>query len=1031
MVKKILYSILTWTVFALFVISCQDEQIVSGTDEIPEGHTTINAEISFKPLSEGLKSRTDGEAIKAIKDLCILVYDANGKLFQTSNLTEGTTEYVHYTLSNVDRTDADAENGASAESYTPQAKFKMRIPYGKYYMYAVANMGNLATTHADEIQTIDGLKNISLTWDAATIANNNQMFGYFTESTTPSADEGMIVIDKKNISLHAWIKRAASKVTIAFDGRSLNENVFIYLKSVEIKDIPIHCHLGADNQPGKGITSPTQEQLDDELLSTGETMVYSSSDTYSSWPLVTKGLPFYYYGATDSERRNLTPEAFKETAHSETQNALYFFENVQGIGKDKAQDANGDKKLDYPGHPDYPKEGDNYLKKDDKLYGTYIEVKAYYQNTNGSTVSSGNIIYRFMLGMDTQCDYNAKRNYHYKLTLKFNGDANDVDWHIEYAETPGIYLPDPYYISYLYNQSMTLPVKVVGMVEGTNLRAQILENNWKPFGASSGEYYEGEVLTVGKDTVGGFLSLRKMSTEHRVQVTTSLSGDDGKLYGNNDYWVKHKQGHRTYVATTGSHPEEDGTYSVSKEANETYFDIPFYTRAKQLIPTTGYTANNPYVSYPRVAKVKFIAQVRNENGKEETMEKIISIYQVRRVINPGGVWRSSKGLDKPFKVKLMTQETEEATNFGVVQSNGPWTAIVEKGSSWIRINNGKTTITGETGSLVEFELDPFDAIGENEVRCGYIRISYHNNTCHHLVMVRQGYAPLALSNSSVKWTSYNVLHGGTHVPLASSTVGFEYYTGMAVSSPLDEGSMFKFGNWDHPIDVSNNDIYPYATPPGDGTFIMADGSTSLSWSDIRGNDIQWEANNLGYVPTQAEWTELQTQNDQIYGVLYGDDTYETKATITDAYGWRRDHTDRGMRGVFVYDSNGNNIFFPIGATGYGHRKHTENFYGYGINNPGTLRYAQRPTWMPVNGGSNGRVELSPLFWDIYEKPGAVYWSLDYGLNVEDNPYQKTRLFSWDINFYTYDFSSYARNAYTGSPGRSDACFVRMIVKPTP
>ena len=74
----------------------------------------------------------------------------------------------------------------------------------------------------------------------------------------------------------------------------------------------------------------------------------------------------------------------------------------------------------------------------------------------------GPIKYRFMLGKDVITDYNAERNHHYKLTLKFKGYANDADWHIEYEEPePGIEVPNPYYISYLYNRTMNLPVKLI------------------------------------------------------------------------------------------------------------------------------------------------------------------------------------------------------------------------------------------------------------------------------------------------------------------------------------------------------------------------------------------------------------------------------------------------------------------------------------------------------------------------------------------------------------------------------------------
>ena len=35
---------------------------------------------------------------------------------------------------------------------------------------------------------------------------------------------------------------------------------------------------------------------------------------------------------------------------------------------------------------------------------------------------------------DVTTDYNATRNTHYKLTLKFKGYGNDADWHIERLE---------------------------------------------------------------------------------------------------------------------------------------------------------------------------------------------------------------------------------------------------------------------------------------------------------------------------------------------------------------------------------------------------------------------------------------------------------------------------------------------------------------------------------------------------------------------------------------------------------------------
>lgn len=114
---------------------------------------------------------------------------------------------------------------------------------------------------------------------------------------------------------------------------------------------------------------------------------------------------------------------------------------------------------------------------DGKPCGTYIEVEGYYISNTVANPGKGKIIYRFMLGKDTERDYNAERNFHYKLTLRFRGHANDVDWHIEYDEDEGIYAPNPYYISYLYDHEMMLPLKIKGhprrQTQGRDRREQL------------------------------------------------------------------------------------------------------------------------------------------------------------------------------------------------------------------------------------------------------------------------------------------------------------------------------------------------------------------------------------------------------------------------------------------------------------------------------------------------------------------------------------------------------------------------------
>ncbi|MDE5750475.1 MAG: hypothetical protein K2H87_06880, partial [Duncaniella sp.] len=314
------------------------------------------------------------------------------------------------------------------------------LPYGRYKIYAVANYPELTDAQCETEET---LKSLSFAWNTD-VRQDNKMFGYFTRSDDQAStgfDAPIILVNSKRLDIHAWIKRQVSKVTIAFDPSELKEAVTVYIKSVTIHDIPASCYLGQNNTPDKL----------DQLIADGETINYYTSggaDDYTKWLRLQKGT-----GRRGSD-------------HSNNSEALYFFENMQG---------------NYPGQKDYLKEqipdetgtsidnpdtGDkeHYTNdfKDRIPYGTYIEVIAYYVSKNTEKMSSGNIKYRFMLGKDIKYNYDAQRNYHYKLTLKLRGFANEADWHISYTEpTPSLYTPDQYYISYLYGQDINFPVRVV------------------------------------------------------------------------------------------------------------------------------------------------------------------------------------------------------------------------------------------------------------------------------------------------------------------------------------------------------------------------------------------------------------------------------------------------------------------------------------------------------------------------------------------------------------------------------------------
>lgn len=1017
------------------VTSCYDEFMKQ--EFIGEGKASISATLDFKPMSSALsRTRAAGDALKDISSLHVLLYNKDKNLIKNWTIES-------YTETDENRGNNDAENGSSAETSTKRATFKLpeEIGFGKYYMYAVANIPDLLTNSAysEAIQTVDGLKNIPLTWDSEDVANNGQMIGFFTKSSASvlsAADESLIV-NEKSVKLHAWLRRAASKVTVAFDGSNLKEGVFIYIQSVQIKDIPSQCYLGKDNNVGReGYTLDMPGSGPD--MSDGETITYHEGE---------HDLQNFEYGEGCASHR-ITVGSPYLGSHEETAPALYFYENMQGTGvtmPDKRQDANGDGKLDFPGLPNKPEDPNkewNYRLKDAVPYGTYIEVHAHYISNNSERLGNGHIIYRFMLGQDVKKDYNAKRNCHYKLTLKFKNFANEADWHIEYEEPePGVMTPEPYYISYLYNHSMMYPIKVnTGGRKIEYIKAEILENNWAPYNASSDIYYTGAPNGVAAPW-NGFLSLHK---------TTETVLYENKIGSNEQYYnTVPKRGEREYKdfvlpggitskEFTTENSEPDDKYRVEKhptEANTYNIYIPMYTRAKQMISTTGYTGNNPYVAYQRKARVKITTKLE---GLDKIFENEVPIYQVRRVVNPKGIYRSLKN-NKSFHVVLKRLPRENGQMFKTFQSEGQWKAYVVKETNGkgitLSVTDPNTTelkddpeygkaIYGKTGSVIDFNVN-FEQSSDNlsENRYAIIRVEYHNYTCQHLIFVRQGDNPDDLVAGGVKWYAMNMKT-----------------TSELASNPLDEGSLFKFGNWSHPIDAlsNKNPFEPWINvTPGDFKVYPEDGLTNAA----TGGKMGWTAiiqsnttNGFGNpqmanarVATGADFWELRKYSyiEQGYGVLYGDDATETADDIVEVYGYDYEHnkSGRGMRGCFAYNrETGKNLFFPIGASGYGHRKQSyKATWGDPETINGVLRYAAGRTQLypdPVE---------RPLFYDLYKRPGGIYW-----LNAEipQNYFTPTDGVSlgWDINYFSFDFNFISKDNLIRSDG-SDACFVRCVVDP--
>lgn len=1009
--KRALFHIFTCVVLALGLTACVDTP--DEIDElIGEGASSLTLGVEFRPMASQL-TRTAGDAIKHINSLCVVVYNEDGTLFGRYPISNFTTDEP----TSPANPNTDPEN--FAESSTCRATFKMTetIPFGKYRFYVVANY---EPTDA-QVQNEESLRNISLTWNANNVAANNAMFGFFTTtSEVPTLNElrgkaHLLTINRAQMSLYAWVRRAASKVTVAFDGSNLYENIYIYIHTVQIKDIPTNCLLGADNTPDAA----------NELIANGETIYHRAqgSTTLTEGLRVTKGIPtgISYPNASGTTAVDNT------AVHSETANALYFFENMQGKSDDKHQ---------------YK----NYDSKDNKPYGSYIEVKGYYVNKTAEAASQGPIIYRFMLGKDITSDFNAERNNHYKLTLKFKNNANDPDWHIEYEpENPEISVPSPMYISYLHHEKLDIPVVVRG-AEVVSFYAQIIDNDW---------YYKGhpKIHTDNDFDYNGFLSFVEPDMNGNIAGTAAWRESD-------------------FAATDESTDPKVPAFKVSSPEGkqEYHYVVPVWTRHLQ--QGQGFSGNNAYIHKERTAKVQFTAVVKDANGNTKTLTETIEVIQVKRVVNPAGVWRPANSTKEFHIVQMESDAVSTATNatpdqatlFRPTVSDGPWAAEIISGADWVRIsktngNYNNTKLEGSTGTHIDFYYKPANTNSTGQTRCGVIRITYHNNTCVHYIFVSQGLTPVAMGSSKTKWHMTNL-----------------HCQGVEEATPLHEGSMFRYQNTYTAILAENNyrpDIktgygygpfkpianYSYTTDTGGywtkedagGTIAGArewplsnDGTPTSTGSleseySLRINRTDYNFNNAlsnASIATAAQWNEL-VDLERYFGVMYGENSTETKTTADDAYefpfvGVDGSHTDRnsipynydkGMRGMFIWDSKGlagrndqtignGHIFFPIGATGHGHRLHFPDWNS--SDNPniqsyekiGELKYATMSEAL----GDTKR----PMLDDLYLSPGAIYWTKNWINNtnsIDDEPgYEQYGQNAQDINYHTYDFNSYSEYA---------------------
>lgn len=951
--NRFIYNIFIFACAALCALSCTGNDLDDGGGlRDGDGVGTVAFNVAYRPLAGATLGRTrseKGDIIGAVDNIFIAWYRENRTLAGSCYLPKDKL------------TITEPGRDSDCETTTEHADFECKIPYGNYRIYAVANMGDL--TGDSRIAKESDFRNIPLTWNTADIAANCQMSGYFRTDdnfSVPDADS-IVRINRPNVTLHSWIRRAASKVTVAFDATRLNENIYIYIKSAQIMDIPKTCPLVDRNAPSS----------DGELWHEGDTIRFGDGDDYTQWLRLSCGRGANLYGS-----------------HANDAPSMFFYENMQGL---------------HPNKHEYK----NFESKDNVPYGTYVEVKGYYVNNSAQSPSYGNIVYRCMLGKNMTDDFNAERNTHYRLTLVFNKNANEVDWHIDYdyvPKPPEIVVPNPMYISYLPNRFLNIPVTVyfdpqIATVE--SLDVDIVKNEWS---YPDHKYYG---LENDPNLNKGYLSL---------EGTTASSVD------------------RTAVFTKSKR------FSVSANSNDPdtvrRFTVPVWTRPQDL--GQGYSGNNYYVGRTRRATLKLAVNIKRvADGSIYQINNNVEVIQIERLVNPKGIWRKN-GSEKPFRITLKYSDSSPtvASEFKDIVSDGPWSAKIIKGEDWVRIKDaeagddayGTEPITGSTGSKADFFFKPVDGNPGGGCRFGLIEVRIHDNTCPHVICVSQGMGPVDIGGR--KWHMSNV-----------------EYSGKDAENPVLEGSMFKFGS-DIAFRSLNNlkDGYGFRVDAHDKTFQVYDGNgikTTAVFMDVPANyngftqvakmsdPDDYRPGVKSRVANYADYNSLTDINKytRYYGVLYGDECEKTLDVDTDTNEYTAVGEKKGMRGIFVCEDNtGTHLFFPIGNAGHGRRHCKELNEGIGAQEVyGDLRYGNRYEEMPVN-----TAKAVPCLFDLWRETGAIYW---YG-----ERYAEKNHYGFDMNYFTMGFESYtAQRAWTAtdinnplkdssgnSIGQSDACFVRRV-----
>ncbi len=408
--------------------------------------------------------------------------------------------------------------------------------------------------------------------------------------------------------------------------------------------------------------------------------------------------------------------------------------------------------------------------------------------------------------------------------------------------------------------------------------------------------------------------------------------------------------------TKGPHGSGNNSWSVEDVVTNgvegKVINVKLWTQPKTMMEISGFSGNNPYVAYNRKAVIRITAWFE---GREKPLLRYVPIIQARRLVNPKGIWRSTSASNSYFNFTLYDNQQATTTDFNPLQSRGSWSAkvIAHSGGSitispWggsFSATDGKADVEGKTESNVTFKIN-FPGTESYAL----IEILYHGKSAKHLVLCRQGYSePVQVVPGGAKWSSYSLFSCDEAVPFGAQDTDNKYYKATLTKSPLALGTLFKKGNYNEGILISNLNLYGPREAPNQGPM-------ELSTNGANGSPL-----------TKSWWN--------IPGIARRD--YTNYNNVNDAPGYLPD-------GVTARSNNATNVALPSNATYINYStKNSEKITGtyncatwrwakfYATDKDGNEDYYRVPTYEDFSDLLSADVAVGVLYGDAATEPKST------------------------------------------------------------